>query len=120
MYNPVDISILVGKKITNIDDRCDGYLFHTDDNKIYLMSHRQNCCESVGVQDISGNLQDLVGEVVSYADSDCETPPGEDVSHYDSFTFTNFHIKSGQIYVKITWLGTSNGYYGEGVDFEEI
>ena len=120
MYNPVDIGVLVGKKITQINDGSDSYTFHTDDGKKYLMSHRQDCCESVSVVDIIGDLQDLVGKVVKYADSDCETPPGEDVSHYDSFTFTNFHLKADNIYVKITWLGTSNGYYGEGVDFEEV
>jgi len=37
-------------------------VFVTEDGQRFIFAHWQNCCESVDINDIVGDLQDLVGE----------------------------------------------------------
>jgi hypothetical protein len=88
------------------------------------MEHRQDCCESVSIEDICGDLQDLIGsEIVDAYESTNEDakPAGyiSPVSDYtdDSETWTFYRIATAKGTVTIRWYGTSNGYYSVGVDF---
>ena len=82
----------------------------------FRMFHYQDCCESVSVEDIVGDIADLIGEPIVMADE--ETSEGPDCG--DSTLWTFYKLATSKGYVTIRWLGTSNGYYSERVNFEEI
>lgn len=95
--------------------------FETIEGDVYRLAHYQDCCESVRVEDIAGNLENLVGSPLTMAEessSENETPiqlrPPEYAESY-TWTFYRFATKKG--YVTIRFLGESNGYYSERVDF---
>lgn len=85
------------------------------------MYHDQDCCESVYVEDIIGDLQDLVGSPILMAEEvsniDEEKLPKREAESY-TWTFYKFATLKG--YVTIRWYGESNGYYSESVGFYRI
>jgi len=71
---------LIGKILSSVTGSVgdDEIIFTTDDGRSFKMHHYQDCCESVTVEDIVGNLEDLVGVPIVKAseDSSEETPEG--------------------------------------------
>lgn len=119
-----NLSDLKGQTITKFEvssenDRVDILTIE----KQYAMFHDQNCCESVYVEDIIGNIDNILNEKVIEAreETSSKHPEGA-VLDYDpeSFTWTFYIISTVKGTVTIRWYGTSNGYYSESVDFEEI
>lgn len=93
-----------------------------DDGKGYLFHHSQDCCESVSIHDIQGELAHLVGSPFIEARHDLlsEWPADVKKSEYcESFTWSVLTFATEKGRVVIRWLGESNGYYGEGVDLDE-
>ena len=115
---------LEGKIIKNIigKEGSDSLIFMTEDNKKYMMYHEQDCCESVYLEDVVGDLHDLIGEKIIYVDEySNEDSIDEGLEEYsDSFTWTFYTIKTKNTTITLRWFGTSNGYYSESVDFVEI
>lgn len=90
-------------------------LFVTTEGERFLFSHYQDCCESVDINDIVGDLQDLVGEPLLIAEEvSGATEPDEE--HYESYSYTFYKFATRKGYVDVRWLGESNGYYSESVD----
>lgn len=125
-WDDVPFSDLVGKTITSVDglERHNGSVdFFTSDGSRYRMEHHQDCCESVSIEDVSGDVNDLVNAVVLMADesSNSDQQPGQEIGEYygDSFTWTFYRLQTNKGFVLIRWYGSSNGYYGEGVSFEK-
>jgi hypothetical protein len=119
MYNyeqDVSIGELLGKTLTKIDRKTDELVFHCDDGTSYKMFHAQNCCESVTIGDITGDLNDLIGVPILEATE--STKEGEIGCDSETWTFYKFATIKG--WVDIRWYGTSNGYYSERVDFVEL
>lgn len=120
----MDIKELLGKTLTECFQVGSAEIhFKTTDGKHYKMHHIENCCESVTIDDVCGELSDLVGSPVLQAEevSSRDAIPGQVVSEYgDSFTWTFYRLATAKGNVSIRWYGTSNGYYSESVDFEEV
>jgi hypothetical protein len=114
----VDFEVLIGKTIKEIKVFPGELLFITDDGK-YLMKHNQCCCESVYLEDICGDLNDLIGSkvVTAKVTSNSDKPPLDDD---DSFTWTFYDLTTIHGAVTFRWYGSSNGYYSEEVDFYRI
>jgi hypothetical protein len=117
------IKQLVGKTIVdikNIDNR--ELRFTTKEGDVYCMYHRQDCCESVHIESIGGDLDDLLNCKVLVAEEKSnreENYPDPDDSYCDgTFTWTFYTIATIKGYVDIRWYGSSNGYYSESVSFE--
>lgn len=121
----MDISTLIGKTLTecygSVGD--DVISFTTTEGKTYRLCHYQDCCESVSVEDICGDLSDLVGLPIVQAEenSSNDDPPGI-IRDYppESQTWTFYRLATANGSVVIRWYGSSNGYYSERVDFEEV
>ena len=116
-----NIEELKGRTLTQIEVDDDEILFTCDNGDKYLMYHDQDCCESVYIEDISGDIQQLVGsplvmaEEVSNVDEEAK-----DKEWDDSYTWTYYKFANNNVYVTIRWYGTSNGYYSESVDFIKL
>jgi hypothetical protein len=95
--------------------------FVTVDGDIYRMFHYQDCCETVYVESVVGDVQDLVGEPILVAEevTSNENPQGFESEYQESFTWTFYKLATRKGYVDIRWYGESNGYYSESVSFEK-
>jgi hypothetical protein len=94
--------------------------FYLTESNYVRMYHEQDCCESVYIEDICGDLEDLVGaplleaeEVQGYT----QDPLQEGEESY-TWTFYKFATRKGS--VSIRWYGSSNGYYSESVSVDVI
>lgn len=111
---------LVGKTLTEVVNKGDEIIFRTKEGQDYRMFHSQNCCESVRVEDIAGDLEDLVGDPIIRASEESSEVKPEEREYLDSGTWTFYNISTIKASVTIRWIGESNGYYSESVDFEKI
>jgi hypothetical protein len=122
MYDELDFDVLLGKTLAKIDGRVggDSIVFTTSEGEQYQLWHQQDCCESVTIEDVIGNFDDLIGspllmaEKISNADEPVDFKP-EYPAESDTWTFYKLATIKG--YVTIRWYGESNGYYSEEVDF---
>ena len=118
------IEELIGKTMTSVE-RIDDYVirFESTEGETYKLYHEQDCCESVGIEDICGDLNDLVGNPILLAEevtSNQINPEGVKVPEYqDSFTWTFYKFATIKGYVDVRWYGASNGCYSERVYFRK-
>ena len=121
----MNIKELIGKTILSIhglDKDSDVVTIHTDDGKLYQMYHPQDCCESVSIESVCGDVDDLLGSLVITAEerTSGENPEGVKIDYQGSFTWTFYELATNKGSVTIRWYGESNGYYSESVSFEEV
>lgn len=106
------------KVIKNDPYKEDTIYFLTTDNELYGMSHGQECCEEVHIDDIVGDINDLVGSPILEASVQTSGTELNDDYEVSQWTFYKFRTKKG--YVDLKWYGTSNGFYSTEVDFYKI
>ena len=97
--------------------------FETDDGKTFALFHSQDCCESVVVESVTGDLADLVGSPILLAEEaeSKDDPPGYKHEYKaESQTWTFYKLRTIKGSVDIRWYGSSNGYYSESVDFAKV
>jgi hypothetical protein len=120
---------LVGKILTEIkkNEDNDELIFVVEDGTKYIMYHAQEYCENVWIEDINGDLDDLIGtpiikaeEVLNYeptSEEDIEkTKEANNLPGYYEWAFYKLATIKG--YVDIRWFGESTGYYSVNVDFD--
>ncbi len=118
---------LVGKIIDNIEiNKNEEIIFKLKSGEKYKLYHIQDGGERVEIEDIIGDLTDLIGkpilmaeEVTSNKDPDDITRnnPDDPWAAFSSFTWSFFKLATIKGYVTIRWYGVSNGYYSESVDW---
>ncbi len=119
-YAALDVSILLGKTMTDVevlDSRM--IVFHVDDGEIFVMFHYQECCESVYIEDICGDISDLVGLPITMAECAKENLPAKD-DYEESWTWVFYKIGTSAGSVTVRWYGSSNGYYGEEAEIRKV
>ena len=94
--------------------------FDTSDGRQFVLYHEQDCCESVYVADVTGDVADLIGEPILLAEASVSEATGDACPDYGTGTWTFYKLATRKGYVDIRWLGESNGYYSESVDFAEV
>lgn len=106
---------LVGKTIYkwSINNDNDILNLYATNGKVYSL---QDCCESVSIEDINGDLDDLLDTPILMAE---ESSNDDSSGHYESATWTFYKLATVKGYITIRWLGVSNGYYSESVSFSE-
>lgn len=131
MYPYRKIEELIGKTLVSAEGRVGGdmIVFTDDAGQQYKLYHEQDCCESVEIDDIVGDLQVLVGSPILVAREDANVPSkgymiqidfGDgktEVCRDESYTWTFYNIATINGYVTIKWYGTSGGNYSESVTF---
>lgn len=90
-------------------------VFYRGDTKLYALGHQTDCCEAVWLEDINGDLDDLVHAPITKFEERTESSWSGD--EYESTTWTFYHIATPKGTVILRWCGQSNGYYSETVDF---
>ena len=131
----MSIKLLLGKTLTDVSVNRDQdqIIFTCEDGVQYRMYHFQDCCESVTIEDVNGDVNDLVGSPILLAEesSSSELSPEQQAEkdkaeeegryYYDeSFTWTFYKLATIKGYVDFRWFGSSNGYYSESVDVVEV
>lgn len=128
IHRQTDFNLLSGQTIKSIDGLKRGseeVIFTTDKGK-YKMYHEQDCCESVYVEDICGDIEDIIGLPIVEADEVVYVninPYDYDIKEqdpYGSFTWTFYKLSTIKGSITLRWYGESNGYYSEKVSFEKI
>ncbi len=125
-YKEAEFNELKGKVLVSatVSDYKDEMKFVTTDGEVYTLYHAQDCCESVEIESIVGDLSDLVGEEILMAEEaqnlfDLIKSAGEvEEDEYGSHTWTFYKLATRKGYVDIRWYGSSNGYYSEEVSFK--
>lgn len=121
--NQVEFSELAGKTLTeiHISSNDDEIIFVCSDGTRYFMYHDQDCCESVIIEDICGDINCLLNTPITMAEdisNECDNGP---LCEWDeSYTWTWYKLATVKGYVTIRWYGESNGYYSESVQFARL
>lgn len=118
-------------KIDGADAGSDEIKFYENGSERFRMYHLQDCCESVSVEDICGDIGDLIGSPIIEAEI-VENEEGPKVNTYtssdgrthsytdESGTWTFYKLGTIKGHVTIRWYGSSNGYYSESVDIADM
>ena len=113
----VGLSALVGKTLAEVRRSGDEEMFFTtQEGETFKMYHSQDCCESVYIEDIEGDLDSLVGNPILVA----EVASNDDPEASESGTWTFYKLATIKGHVDIRWYGSSNGYYSESVYFVRV
>ena len=121
-----EVTVLKGKTLSSVStDGNEEILFEIVDGDIYKMFHSQDCCESVYIESIVGDLEDLVGEEILIAEAnqnlfDILKNAGKEEDSDESHTWTFYKFATRKGYVDVRWYGSSNGYYSEEVNFVKV
>lgn len=116
-YSPTleDLKGLVMASVVNEDNA--RLIFTTVDGQTFMLYHRQACCESVKIEDICGDLNDLVGEPLLLVEEVVSEKKHHKFGWDKSCTWTFYKFATRKGSVTVRWYGSSNGYYSERVHF---
>ena len=93
--------------------------FTLSDGTVVLMNSYEHSCGhdvSVTIEDVVGDISDLLNSEILLAEEISNKPSDED-DRIKSWTFYKLSTIKGSVTVR--WYGESNGYYGTGVDISE-
>ncbi len=108
----------------NITGDGNGISFATVDGREYILEHDQECCETVTLEDVCGDLGDLVGSPILIAEHRTgEAPlsddPDSDIhGSHDCAEYNFYEIATNKGSVTIRFHGQSNGYYSMGASLK--
>jgi hypothetical protein len=113
-----DFSALLGQTITAITEDADRerVTLTLEDGREAALYHSQDCCESVQLEEVIGDWNDIIGSPILIAEevTNSEDNPPE---YAESFTWTFYKLATVKGHLTMRWLGESNGYYSEDVTF---
>lgn len=109
--------ILISVEQVSGDEEGDELHFKTVSGWHIKMYHYKECCESVSIEDICGDFEDLVGVPLLRAEESSNNTEGE-YGGSETWTFYKLDTINGDVVIR--WYGSSNGYYSESVDLEVV
>ena len=128
MSDPV--AQLIGLTLNRIEGclpDSDEVTFYSECGQQFRMYHEQDCCETVLLNDIEGDVDDLIGSPIVVAElvSDAAQQalkllipfPDRDG---DCVQWTFYRLATAKGWVVLRWFGDSNGYYSTEVNFKRI
>ncbi len=156
--NVVHFKNMIGQvivKITGSELGSASLTFLNSNSYAFNFFHLPDCCESVYIEDICGDINDLIGSPLLIAEevsNEAREARLDRMSHNESFdpsdltaeiseqnlpeihakfmhvnppectesyTWTFYRFATQKGFVTIRWLGQSNGYYSETVNYSE-
>ena len=116
------ISLLLGMTLKSIvkNEYNTELVFNTIDDLSYIMDHEQNCCENVYIEDICGDLDDLISSPILQAGEITQHNMGTCLEDDESYSWTFYKLGTIKGRVTIRWYGSSNGWYSQEVDFRQL
>lgn len=114
---------LIGKTIKEIrgaEKYSEEITIITECGEVWEMYHNQDCCEQVSVEDVIGDVNDLIGAPILVCEESTNStlPPLDERD--ESYTWTFYKLATIKGWVDIRWYGGSNGYYSEDVTFKRM
>lgn len=110
---------MLGQSFSTVTNKDNAELVFINEKKTFRFYHEQDCCESVFIEEIVGDLDDLIGSPLIEAELVSSVSISD---HYNDVSntwhFYKFATEKGTVVVR--WLGESNGYYSEEVDYKVI
>ncbi len=91
------------------------FLIEFEDGTVCYFWHIQDYCEGVEIEDIVGDMDDLMGSPIVRFEARSQKKEYDEET-WESGTWTFYELATNKGSVTIRWLGTSNGYYSEEVD----
>lgn len=127
-FNNAPPEEIIGKvlKDYSVNGNYDKLTLRFDDDSCCKFYHEQDCCENVQIHSDSLELEFLrlyFGKEITgfYQDEPSIKPEeifdAERLRWLDSYTVTDLVFQFGEEKVVVRWLGESNGYYSESVNF---
>ena len=137
----ISFETLKGKTLNDIKIEKDEVFFFTTGEEEFKLFHSQDCCENVSVEEVIGDIKDLLDHPILLAEEVSSENPDEATlekrkaewvaegteyystfesflrSRYESETWTFYKISTIKGSVTIRFYGSSNGYYSERVSF---
>jgi hypothetical protein len=123
MYQSREFRELTGKTIVEISGAEYGsecIKIRTEDGKNFQLKYYADCCASASVEDVCGDIADLVGSPILMAEEVSNSDSLKPELEGESFTWTFYKLATIKGSVTIRWFGSSNGYYSESATFEEV
>jgi hypothetical protein len=122
MMRFINIRDLLGVTLTavEISDDKQSLILRASHGRVFKACHSQDCCESVDLNEVDGDLEWLIGSEIILAAEEVSTPaPANRKGGDDSETWTFYKLGTVKGAVTFRWVGSSNGYYSEDVCFWE-
>ncbi|ULH28705.1 hypothetical protein FH581_021890 [Leptospira weilii] len=110
---------LIQIKVIRNENNGDRIDFHCSDGAVYTMFHYTESEEQVTIDDISGDLDVLIGSPITFVSISSSIEQGPKKTNDESFTWTFYKLATINGFVDFRWYGESNGYYSESVDFQQ-
>lgn len=117
------VESMVGHTIKSFERDIDTLTFEMEDGQLCRFYHEQDCCESVTIESVTGDLSVLIGSPLTFVEEvvSNEDPPdavrGKDEYIDENYTWTTYKFRTEKGEASIRWYGSSNGYYSESVNF---
>lgn len=114
----VVLQVASGHAIPSNNTAIEEIRFYATSGDKFAFYHSQDCCEYVRVEEIVGDVNDLIGHPILVAEqvsSEGAAAPEDKRDECHTWTFYRFATVKGTVVIR--WLGESNGYYSESVDY---
>jgi hypothetical protein len=119
-FEELDFRILIGEIINKIIKYKNALIFELNSGKNYAIMHCQDCCEEVYLEDIIGNLENLLNYPIILSEKETNNADPIKNEYDESHTWTFIKLSTYQGYVTLRFYGSSNGYYSEDAGLYEV
>lgn len=122
----LDFSVLQGQTLVSVEGATAGsgqIIFTLADGRRFQLYHEQDCCETVNLEDVCGDIADLIGAPLALAECVSNADPPSDIEakrYEDCPEWTFYKLVTNNGAVTLRWYGDSNGYYSTAVTFAEL
>lgn len=105
---------IIGETFDSVTSNDESVEFSRDGEVLFRLTHIQDCCEDVRLEEIHGDLEDLTGSPILLAEESYQRD--DDGRYGDTSTWSFYKFATARGHVTIRFYGTSNGYYSETAD----